>query len=338
MPEFYNPFDFFIELIVEAEGKTNENLYRKYYNLCIPEVNRELEDNKLKLNINRDMTNDTFVIKLAQKEQKKKINWCLEFWLLLQRSFKNYYRNKTVFYAKLFQYCVNTIILYGFYHNIGSPSKSDTLYNNFIGFYYNNCNNFFINGIMYTLYTIPALKSILRRECAAKLYRISTMYLALFVTLIVPAILYSVIFSFLLFEGLKLKRDFETFIVFFTMNIFIYVTGSTYGLMFGAIIHEKIIVTVAPFVATLFSLGSGFYKSNDDFPSIFSWVNYISPYKYILEIQMGNQEDFNDITDNILKKNGYESGTTFCLIYLFSTFTGVLILGYLFFLLYSKKF
>ena len=339
MPQFYNPFDFFIEVMADADNKSNENLYRNYYTKCLPFLNEEAEDYKFRLNTKATgNTNESFDRKLAKTIKNNRINWFLEFWLLLQRSFRNYYRNKTVFYAKLFQYCINTIILYSFYHNIGSASKQDTLYSNFTGFFYNNCNNFFINGIMYTLYTIPALKSILRRECASKLYRMSTFYVALFVTLIVPAIVYSVIFSFLLFEGIRLKRDFETFMVFFTMNIFIYVTGSTYGLMFGAIIPEKIIITIAPFVATLFSLGSGFYKSNDDFPSVFQWVNSISPYRYILEIQMGNQSDFNDVTDQILIKNGYDSGTQFCLIYLFSTFTGVFLMGYFLFVWYSKRF
>ena len=336
MPEFYNPFDFFIEVMVEADEKQSDNLYADYITKCLPDFLKDHEDCKSLLNTKNK--NESFLTLLAKKEQRKKINWCLEFWVLLQRSFRNYYRNKTVFYAKLFQYIINTIILFSFYHNIGSPKKIDTLYSNFTGFFYNNCNNFFINGIMYTLYTIPALKSLLQRECAAKLYRMSTFYTSLFITLIIPAVLYSVIFSFLLFEGIQLNKDFTRFLVFFTMNIFIYVTGSTYGLAFGALIPEKVIITVAPFLATMFSLGSGFYKSNNDFPSIFSWVNLISPYRYILEIQMGNQEDFNNITDNILELNGYTSGVTFCLIYLFSTFAFVFIVGYILFVVYSKRF
>ena len=85
-------------------------------------------------------------------------------------------------------------------------------------------------------------------------------------------------------------------------------------------------------------LGSGFYNSNGDFPSFFTWINYISPYKYMLEIMYKTQADFNDITRIVPEKLGYENGLPLCYLVLSSMFGFFLIIEYPFLYLYARHY
>ena len=256
IPEFCNPFDYFFDLLND-EQYSLDNFIDCYKNNLSEDVKKEIKQSHSFYKNNNQV--------ILSKENERQVSWSLEFCLLFKRSVTNYFRNTTVFYSRLIQYFLNTIILSSFYWNIGG--KGDTFYTNFLGFFFNCVNNLFINGLYTTLFYIPTLKAILMREYSAKLYRISTFYLATICTLMIPALMYSIIFSNVLFWCIQLKTNIGSLFMYTAMNFLDFIIGSSYGILIGGAVDNKLIFTVAPVLLVLQTMGSGYYRNSGSFPA-----------------------------------------------------------------------
>lgn len=325
IPLFCNPFDYFFDLL-NNETFSIEYFKEKYNNYLGEDVKKEIKQ------LYSIYKNNTQII--DSKESERQVGWFLEFSLLFHRSVINYFRNKTVFYSRLIQYFLNTFILSVFYWNIGE--KYSTYEINFLGFFFNCVNNLFINGLYTTIFYIPILKAILMREYSAKLYRISTFFLATICTLIIPAITYCFIFTNVLFWTIKLKKDFNSLVEFFFMNFLNFLIGSTYGIFLGASLPDHLIFSVAPVILVLQTMGSGYYRNSGSFPAAFKWLTYISPYRYALEIMI-RIEDIDD-EPGIATIYEFDYGYEICIVVLFTIYILMNFLAFIFLKRYASRF
>ena len=323
IPEFCNPFDYFFDILIDEKFTINDFI-DKYQSTLKEDIKKEIKNLYSIYKSNDEI--------IYFKETERQISWFLEFFLLLRRSVINYFRNKTVFYSRLIQYFLNTFILCAFYWQTGE--KGPTFYNNILGLLFNCVNNLFINGLYTTVFYVPTLKAILMREYSAKLYRISTFFLATVVTLFIPSLIYTSIFTNCLYWSIDMKTDFKSLILFWLLNIVDFAIGSTYGILIGAAVDDKLIMSVAPVILVLQTMGSGYFRNSESFPSAFIWLNYISPFRYALELMIRNMDESDGIADIYHFDFGYE----ICLIVLMTIYILLNILAYIFLKKYASKF
>ncbi len=333
LPEFCNPFDYFLKILSDP-NLTASNLNDNYLKLCESEVQEE----NIKFH-EEYKTKEIYTF----KENLRQVSWFLEFWLLLKRTCTNYIRSKTLFFTRMLNALFNTLIIMGFYWNIGSEDKKDQLFQNYIGFFFNNVNQFFINGIYTSIFMIPTLKTVLKREYSAKLYRISTFYSSLALSLLINSFLYAIIFCPVTFFTLNLifetaLDNLNVFSIYFLLNFFIFSLGQFFGLLIGGSLPEAAGYVVTPFMFIIFMLGAGIYRGNQSLPQFVAWFLYISPYKYLLELTMKNFMNFNQITEKIPDLMDYNYGNEVCIPTLIGTMMTVLIIGYFGIKNYAAKF
>jgi len=329
MPEFCNPFDFFVDTISIPEI-TGKALNNKYLRLAEPQVKEEQK-------INHDKFKP-YVNTIQELQSFRRVSWFFEFYLLFVRSVKQYLRSKSLFLARLFQVAVNTFLLCAIFFDIGKTDDQFIFIQNYFGFMYNCVNTFFINGMFNAIFYIPTLKEILKREYSAKLYRISSFYTTQLLTMMIPCLINSIIFSIGSYFSIRMNTDFSTFMLFFFLNTFTYLIGTLIGMILGTVLNDQIVFGVSPFVFILFMLGSGFYNLNNTFPVLVAWINYISPYKYLLELFLKTESNFNAITMQIPAIFGYTNGLTICYSFLWGVLAFLMIIEYPFLYWYARKY
>lgn len=336
MPEFCNPFDFFLGILSDDNISANA-LNKNYLKLCEDEI----KDEQVK---SHEKYKSEFLTSI--KNHSRQISWISEYVLLLKRTFINYVRNKSLFIARVINCILNTLIIMGFYWQIGDmtePDRYNNLQKNYVGFFFNNINQFFINGIFTSVFMIPTIKPVLKRESAAKLYRISTFYTSLCTTMLINSLIYAVIFSPITYFSIDFMTgdpvvDFWVLTNYFILNFSYFTLGQFLGLMIGGWLNEQATFVATPFVFIVFMLGSGFYRGNSTIPKFISWFLYISPYKYMLELLLKNFDDFNDITKKIPENMNFNIGVEECISILVSFGVIVLIFGYIGIKYKSSKF
>jgi hypothetical protein len=315
MPEFCNPFDFFINIISE-EANTVDKLYDNYNKLCEEEV-RDEKTKKHEIYKNKEI--------ISLTKNPRQVNWLLEFFLLLKRTTINYVRNLTLFLSRLFNVFMVSLIIMGFYWNFGG--KKENLFHNFFGFFFNNTHIFFVSGMNTTLLMLPSLQFVLKRESSANLYRISTFYCAMLITLLINSFYYSTVFTLIEYFTNGLYSDVEHFALYYLLNVFAFTFGQYFGLFIGSFLPGKLGIVVAPFVFLFFLLGSGFYKGNASMPSFISWLFNISPYKYFLEIYLKLFANATEITKHLPEMLDYQFGIENCIYVLSGYLLFVIVLG-----------
>ncbi len=185
---------------------------------------------------------------------------------------------------------------------------------------------------------LPVLKNVIKRESSAKLYRLSSFYFSLLVVLLINSILYSVIFSPLLYYTVDFYYDLGHFLKYFVYNFVIFTFGQYFGLMIGANFDEKLSFVITPICFIIFMLGSGFYKGNATLPSYLSWLLHLSPYKYFMEMTLKNFAEAKEITKHAPEILDYTNGIDVCIYVLAGWITVVLLIGFLGLKFYTAKF
>ena len=230
----------------------------------------------------------------------------------------------------------------GFYWKIGDETKKDQLFQNFVGFFFNICNQFYINGLYCSLFMIPTIKNVLKREVSGNLYRVSTFYFSLAVSMLLNSLIYAVIYTPLTY--LTINFFFDSFALnflhifnYFCLNFFMFTIGQYTGLFIGSTFNETLTFIISPLLFIIFMLGSGFYRGNNSLPSYISWLLYISPYKYLIELLMRNF-GYNDVTRNIPDVMNYNFGVEECIPILLTMMSVFLISGWMGLKIYSSIF
>ena len=343
LPKHCNPFDYCLTVLLNSnnliknkhiDSNTNikEFFVKNYEEVVLNKLNKEKENNVSKFYYNKDESSY-----LANKDKiKYNVSWLFELYLLLVRSVKSYFRNKEVYYTRLIQYVSTSLLFMGFYFGIGNYKES--VGRNILGISFNTTNGFFINGMFSSLFSIPVIRNVLKREYSAKLYRISTFYVAQVIVMLLPSFTISIIYTPIIYYSIQVETSFIKFLLFFITNFFQFTLGQTFGLFLGALFDYNKALIVSPLLFILFMLGSGFFRTNDSWPVYLRWINIISIYKYTLELYINIQKDFNYSTKLLPDLFGYNQGLLTCIIVLICVFILVFVCGYFSVKRFSAKF
>jgi hypothetical protein len=296
-------------------GVTSAKLYENYNRLCEAEV----RDEKIK---KHEEHKQKEIVSFAKNHRQ--VNWFYEFILLTHRNFLNYVRNKSLFLSRIINVVLLSLIIMGYYWDFGSK-RDISLFINFIAYFFNNTNMFFINGLYTTLMMLPPIKSVLKRESSANLYRVSSFYTSLLVLLLLNSFIYAAVYTVTLYFTIGLYNDVSHFFLYYLANFLFFTFGQYFGLFFGSLFPGQISLIVAPFTFIFFMLGSGFYRTNASMPGFIAWLFDISPYKYFIEILVKMFADATPITKDLPTMLDYTFGIANC-IYLLSGYMVVIII------------
>jgi len=320
MPEFSNPFDFYIDTVSLSETEPSE--FNKQYLQILGE--KESRDQK-----KYQEEYSKFQDVLVKTQANRTINWFLEYYLILKRFTLNYLRNTKSIILKLLQILTFTVIYTSLYINIGSPDKSTDLYQNYLGYFFSVFNTVNINGMYLNLFNIPGVKEVFRREYTSRLYRLFTFYCALITFLLIDCLAFSILVGAGTYWTVGLKTDFATFLQFISLNIVGYLIGMEMGIILGTVMSFQSAFAFAPFLFAFFQIISGFYKSVESLPAVVKWAIWITPYKYFLELYLKLEGDFNEITSGIADDLGYNFGILNCWIVISTVFAAFFIIEFM---------
>jgi hypothetical protein len=293
---YQNPFDYILEII----DKFNLDILREKYRKKIgSNILSEINFYNQQYNCESN--------RIHELEQTRTVTMSIEIKTLMSRNIRNYFRNKSVFYSRLFQFLSHTILIILFYMNLNNKHQLSHL-TNFVGFCYNCVNIFFSFGMYSTISTIFQYKKVFTKEYPSKLYRLSSFFISTLLFLLIQSVLYSCIFTFLVTMTI-MNLDIMQFHCFFIYNLVDYMIGASYGNLLGMSLDESRIYSVAPFVFILSMLGSGVLRNNFSFPYLLKIVNYWSHYRYLLELHFENEGD-----KKINRIMNYEFGNVNCIV------------------------
>lgn len=322
LPQFCNPFDFFLELMNDNGMKNKntaiKNLHHGYKRLCDSDVRDEKTKNHEEFKIKESTT---------MKKGTRQIHWFIEFYILLKRIVVNYVRNKDIFYGRIINCLCNSLLVMSFYWQIGKSEIPQEVYLNYVGFYYTVINQFFWNGLYTAVQFVPEIKNVLKREYSNKMYRISTYYLATVIGLLVNTVLYTTIFSLSVYFSTGFNYSVKNFVEFYFFLFFTFTIAQNFGLFLSASLDEALVLLIANFAGIFFSVGSGFIVGNNSISKYFSWLFYTSPYRYLMEIGLNIDKNFSPITQHIPEDFNYTYGELICFPILFGSMLIFIILG-----------
>lgn len=327
MPEFSNPFDFFLDILSDPL-RTGASFYEDYCNNLKDSISGQAEQ-KYDEYKRRELTLEIL--------NNRQINYFLEYWILLKRNSINYVRNKALFYTRVVNWVLFSAFIFPFYMGVKYSKNDSDMLTNFTGFTFVNCLIPFNNGMMTSLNIVPTIRPILKRESASKLYRISAFYFAMLTSLLINSVIFTTIWSPVFYFSGQTRMDFTHFIIFYSYIFFTISLGQVFGVLVSTLASDQFSMMFGPFIFVIFMIGSGYYRNIYTLPIYIRWFYHIDPYRYLLEIQMRN-ESFNEFTDGIADKLGYSMGTGYSLLILFGMFFSVIFVGLIFFKYKTAKF
>ena len=221
--------------------------------------------------------------KLTKKSQKYVPGICLQLNFLFKRHLKNIFRNKAILRTKLGQaFGLGLIIGLTFLNIPGSDAKAQIQDRN--GSLFISCFTQVLLPIIGTLALFSLERPVIMREVSSGYYSIfgyflSKMLIEIPLQLIITFITCTIIYWLCLFQ-----KKFRKYIVF----IGVIELGSLCGLSIGTSIataakNVNVALQFAPFCIVPIIIFSGLLINSDSIPPYFTWIQYLSPARYMYQ-------------------------------------------------------
>ena len=233
--------------------------------------------------INRcNLINSNQII-LSEKSLKYKSGFCLQLKFLLNRHLKNLFRNKAILRTKLGQsFGLGLIIGLTFLNIPGSDAKAQIQDRN--GSLFISSFSQVLLPIIGTLALFSLEIPVIMREVSSGYYGIFAYYLSKMIIEIPLQIVITFITCTIVYWLCLFQKTFKKFITF----VGIVLLGSLCGLSFGTVIatatkNVNLALQIAPFCIIPLILFSGLLINCDSIPPYFTWIQYISPVRYMYQ-------------------------------------------------------
>ena len=233
--------------------------------------------------INRcNLINSNQII-LSEKSLKYKSGFCLQLKFLLNRHLKNLFRNRAILRTKLGQsFGLGLIIGLTFLNIPGSDAKAQIQDRN--GSLFISSFSQVLLPIIGTLALFSIERPVILREVSSGYYGIFAYYLSKMMIEIPLQIIITFITCTIIYWLCLFQKTFKKYIIF----VGIIVIGSLCGLSIGTAIataaeNVNIALQFAPFCIIPLILFSGLLINCDSIPPYFTWIQYISPIRYMYQ-------------------------------------------------------
>ena len=222
-------------------------------------------------------------IKLSEKSHKYKPSLCLQLKFLLKRHLKNLIRNKSILRTKIGQSIGLGLIIGLTFLNIpGSDAKAQVQDRN--GSLFISSFSQVLLPIIGTLALFSLERPIILREISSGYYNSLSYYLSKMIIEIPLQIIITFITCTIIYWLCLFQKTFKKYIIF----VGIVLLGSLCGLSIGTAIataskNVNLALQIAPFCIIPLILFSGLLINCDSIPPYFTWIQYISPVRYMYQ-------------------------------------------------------
>ncbi|KAJ1980305.1 hypothetical protein H4R34_002507 [Dimargaris verticillata] len=204
--------------------------------------------------------------------------WILEFFTLLGRYWKAQLRNKFFIMANIIQYILLFLLLGFTFFQIDTAQSS---IQNRIGLLLFLPVGYAFGVIAQTLGVFSRERGIMLRERSVGSYRITSFYLAKFITEL-PFTL-GIICTYLtgVYFLAHLQYEADKYFIYLGINALNIVTSISIGMSIGAVCDTlQVAEIVSPLVQTVFMIYAGNFVNTDDITPVLSWIRFLSNTKY----------------------------------------------------------
>ena len=288
-PEYTNPSDYiFMNILnpVIVDNKANniqnnfqDNIEEKNKYILDCYSNSEMEQNVLN---KCNLINSNPII-LSEKSQKYKPSICLQLKFLLKRHIKNIIRNKAILKTKLGQaFGLGLIVGLTFLNIPGSDAKAQIQDRN--GSLFISSFSQVLLPVIGSLALFSLERPVIMREVSSGYYEVFGYYLSKMIIEIPLQMIITFITCTIIYWLCLFQKKFKKYIIF----IGIIELGSLCGLSIGTAIataakNVNIALQFAPFCFVPLILFSGLLINSSSIPPYFTWIQYISPIRYMYQ-------------------------------------------------------
>ena len=290
-PEYTNPSDYiFMNILnpISFDNKININNENNININSIEEKDKYILESFSTSGMEKTILDKCNLINsnqivLSEKSHKYKVGICVQFKFLLKRSLKNLIRNKAILRTKIGQSIILGLIIGLTFLNIpGSDAKAQVQDRN--GSLFISCLSQVLLPIIGALALFSLEIPIILREVSSGYYGVVAYYLSKMIIEIPLQIIISFITCTIIYWLCLFQKTFKKYIVF----IGIIILGSLCGLSIGTTIatlskNVSIALQIAPFCIIPLILFSGLFINSGSIPPYFTWIQYISPIRYMFQ-------------------------------------------------------
>ncbi|EME31653.1 ABC transporter, ATP-binding protein isoform 2 [Galdieria sulphuraria] len=321
-PEHFNPADYFLDLIsIDLRSSQLERnsrgrvlyLHRAYNETLFANGGNMIVQDEISPKVEKETSQETDVTNM----NKYAYPYWKEFFLLCNRAWKLLIREKGVSLIRAAQTMIFAVLLGLIWLNKGRNVSSSNYVDIEGILFFILINQSFIS-IFGTIFTFPLERSIVLRERASGMYRVSAYYLSKTLVEIPRSLLFSLFFCVVLYWMVGLRDSARSFFLFLVVIFLTSLTAEGIALTVSAgAPTPQIASAIIPLFLVVSILFGGFFLSNAQIPNYFVWLKYMSFVKYSFGALMHIQFDdfqFQLVDSSCIVCDGNEvlsvSGTT----------------------------
>jgi ABC-type multidrug transport system ATPase subunit/ABC-type multidrug transport system permease subunit len=324
LPLNYNPADFILDLVaIDVRSETLEklsrsrieNLHKNAFTNASTNGNEHVEE---------DSTNNEPLIRQSlniKGTRKYEASFITQFLLLTQRGLRQRIRDPLLiilpFGITLFFALVLGFVYFRTGQNLTQKAIQDKN-----GLMFFMILNQMMSGLFGQIGTFSHERDIVNRERKNKTYGVLPYWLSKFFVDL-PSIIYPFIFTTVIWWLALLRDDAIHWLNMCLIIILGYIAASSFGIMFAALVGSAAAAQgiAMPFVL-LFVLFSGFYANTELISPVLSWIQYISPMRWlfaasavnefsgmIFECDLGSKQGCIPSGDAFLERLGFSNDT-----------------------------
>eukprot|EP00871_Galdieria_phlegrea_P002216 jgi/Galph1/2996/GphlegSOOS_G1665.1 len=310
-PQHYNPADFFLDTI-SKDGRSKESeqaskqrieylaqCFQDFSSASLNDQDNELGKLKMYTKIAHieihsvpDVETDDVINQPLANDKKFANSYLLEFLLLAGRAFKLERREKASNIARIAQTLFFAVFLGLIWLNKGR-NISHYNYEAVAGIlFFLLIQQSFISAFG-TIFVLPLERTIVLRERASGMYRVSAYYLSRMLIELPRNAILTVLYVILLYWMVGLRPNAGDF---FLSYLIVYLTVLTAEGLASAVAssapNPQVAAAVAPAFIVISLLFGGFFLSSGQIPNYFIWLKYLSFFHYaygaLLQVQFRN--------------------------------------------------
>ena len=287
-PEYTNPSDYIFMNILNPINFNFDNKINNINLKSIEEKDKYILESFTKSGMEKTILDKCNLInnnkiKLSEKSHKYQSSLCLQLRFLLKRHLKNLIRNKAILRTKIGQSIGLGLIIGLTFLNIpGSDTKAQVQDRN--GSLFISSFSQVLLPIIGTLALFSLERPIILREISSGYYNSLSYYLSKMIIEIPLQIIITFITCTIIYWLCLFQKTFKKYIIF----VGIVLLGSLCGLSIGTAIataskNVNLALQIAPFCIVPLILFSGLLINCDSIPPYFTWIQYISPVRYMYQ-------------------------------------------------------
>lgn len=292
-PIYTNPLDYLFMKLLHTNY--NSNLLIDYYN-------NNLDDSQ---NDNINIINNNNNLKNYEKNTNKR--FYKDFKILLNRKFKEIYRNRRSFKVKIIQSIFLAIIIALVFMRFDYSQKS---IKNRLGFMFFICIEIFMSSVYSNIHLFFVEKNIFYKEYSSGWYSLLSFYTSKILAELPVSIFTSFILTTIVYFIVGLKQNFVNYIIFIIIIFFCTLCGNAFGILIGTLFSKiELALSASPAIILPILLLSGFFIDSSNVPIYLRWIKYLSPIYYSFSALVQNElTDLNFECTNSTNNCEYNTG------------------------------